>query len=349
MSSPGVNRLDVSRLDVNSQDVSSQDVSSQDVNRRGASKPDVSMLGSPRARYAVEHVTEYAYPQPVSLSQQLIHLEPRPLPWQHCLDWQLQCEPVPSSDRREIDAFGNPLCRLDFNVPHESLRIHSHMQIEILQRSTPPPATRSASWEQVRDSLRYRAGRSLSSADLDDSRYRFRSPFVPIGMAYQRYAQTCFGAGRPLSEVAAALMRKIHREFTYDAAATHIATPLADVLRLKHGVCQDFAHLMLACLRSFDLPCRYVSGYLLTHPPAGKPRMVGADASHAWVAVYCPPLGWLEFDPTNNVMPGLEHIVLGWGRDFGDVSPLRGVILGGGNASAPDVAVTVTAVEVGIV
>jgi len=306
----------------------------------------MSKLKSSSARYCVEHVTDYAYPQPVSLSQQLIHLEPRELPWQHCSDWQLQCDPMPSSERRETDAFGNPLTRLDFNVPHESLRICSRMQIEIKPREAIPQGAKSASWEEVREGLRYRAGRHLNATELDDGRYRFRSPFVPIGMAYQRYAQPCFTPRRALSEVAAALMRKIHREFKYDAAATHIGTPLADVLRLKHGVCQDFAHLMIACLRSYDLPCRYVSGYLLTHPPAGKPRLVGADASHAWVAVYCPPLGWLEFDPTNNAMPGLEHIVLGWGRDFGDVSPLRGVILGGGNASAPKVAVTVTPADV---
>ena len=304
----------------------------------------MSRLHVPSAHYCVEHVTDYVYPQPVSLSQQLIHLQPRSLPWQHCSDWQLQCDPTPSSERRETDAFGNPLSRLDFNVPHESLRIRSRMQVEVKPRDSLPPSTKSTGWEQVREGLRYRAGRQLDAAELDDGRYRFRSPFVPIGMAYQRYAQACFTARRPLNEVAAALMRKIHREFKYDAAATHIATPLADVLRLKHGVCQDFAHLMIACLRSFDLPCRYVSGYLLTHQPAGKPRLVGADASHAWVAVYCPPLGWLEFDPTNNAMPGLEHIVLGWGRDFGDVSPLRGVILGGGNVSAPKVAVTVTPV-----
>ncbi|MNN65232.1 Protein-glutamine gamma-glutamyltransferase [compost metagenome] len=135
-------------------------------------------------------------------------------------------------------------------------------------------------------------------------------------------------------------MEKIFSEFTYDAAATQVATPLQQVLEEKRGVCQDFAHLMLACLRSRGLAARYVSGYLLTQPPPGRPRLIGADASHAWVSVWCPRLGWVDFDPTNNLIPALEHITLAWGRDFGDVSPLRGVILGGGSHD-PEVSVTV--------
>jgi transglutaminase-like putative cysteine protease len=154
----------------------------------------------------------------------------------------------------------------------------------------------------------------------------------------------CFPLGAPLLLCVQALMEKIFREFTFDDEATQVATPLVEVLESRRGVCQDFAHLMLACLRSRGLSARYVSGYLLTQPPPGQPRLIGADASHAWVSVFCPVLGWVDFDPTNNVQPALEHISLAWGRDFSDVSPLRGVILGGGSHD-PEVRVTVMPVS----
>ena len=157
---------------------------------------------------------------------------------------------------------------------------------------------------------------------------------------FAAFAADCFPPGRPLLAGAEALMGKIHREFAFDAEATQVATPLVEVLQRRRGVCQDFAHLMLACLRSLGLSARYVSGYLLTQPPPGQPRLIGADASHAWVSVYCPRHGWVDFDPTNAVLPNLEHITLAWGRDFADVSPLRGVILGGGSHD-PEVRVTV--------
>ena len=172
-------------------------------------------------------------------------------------------------------------------------------------------------------------------------RYRFASPYVGLDAAFEVFAADCFPPERPLLEAVQALMQKIHGEFTFDASATLVATPLLTVLEQRRGVCQDFAHLMLACLRSRGLAARYVSGYLLTQPPPGQARLVGADASHAWVSVYCPSNGWVDFDPTNNLLPALEHITLAWGRDFADVSPLRGVILGGGHHD-PDVQVTVT-------
>ena len=292
-------------------------------------------------RYRVEHRTHYDYPQPVSISQQMLHLQPRELPWQRVEHWNLLCEPVPTRERREVDAFGNPVTRLKFRQPHRILSITTQLQVEVAPRPTTSGTGASPSWQALRDSLRFRAGFRPSVAELDAIRYRFRSP---IGRAYQRYAQDCFPPGRPVTEAVQALMAKINREFEFDDSATHIATPLAEVLQHRRGVCQDFAHLMLACLRSLDLPCRYVSGYLLTQPPAGQARLIGADASHAWIAVYCGQHGWVEFDPTNNLQPALEHIVLGWGRDLGDVSPLRGVILGAASV-APKVAVTVTPVD----
>ncbi|MCY1426970.1 Transglutaminase-like superfamily protein [compost metagenome] len=201
----------------------------------------------------------------------------------------------------------------------------------------------SPAWEQVRLELSY-SGRPLGVEELEAARFRFESPYVNLKQNFVAWADDCFVPGRPLLLAVQALMAKIFSEFTYDAAATQVATPLAQVLEEKRGVCQDFAHLMLACLRSRGLAARYVSGYLLTQPPAGKPRLIGADASHAWIAVWCPQLGWVDFDPTNNLLPALEHITLAWGRDFGDVSPLRGVILGGGSHD-PEVSVTVMPLE----
>jgi transglutaminase-like putative cysteine protease len=167
---------------------------------------------------------------------------------------------------------------------------------------------------------------------------------VHLKRSFVEFSESCFPPGRPLLLGVQALMEKIFNEFTFDAEATQVATPLVEVLEKRRGVCQDFAHLMLACVRSRGLAARYISGYLLTQPPPGQPRLIGADASHAWVSVFCPVLGWVDFDPTNNVQPALEHITLAWGRDFSDVSPLRGVILGGGSHD-PEVRVTVMPLE----
>lgn len=290
-------------------------------------------------RYRVRHDTLYDYALPVSLSQQLLHLAPRALARQQCLEWQLECEPTPTRQVAEFDAFGNPITRLEFDRPHRRLSVRSQMRVAITPRAPLDPEA-SPPWEQVRDGWRYQAQQAPDQALLDASRFRFQSPYVPVSTPFGDYAADCFMPGQPLLSSAMALMRKIHREFRFDASATQIATPLPEVLRQRRGVCQDYAHLMIACLRALALPARYLSGYLLTLPPPGRPRLVGADASHAWVAVYCPQQGWVEFDPTNNVIPDTQHILLGWGRDFGDVSPLRGVILGGG-AHQPHVAVTV--------
>lgn len=290
------------------------------------------------ARYQIFHDTHYHYDSPVSLAQQLAHLWPRPCAWQRCTEQRLQISPEPTSRRDELDVFGNPLARLAFERPHDELQVNARLTVEVLARPV-LDFTRSPAWEDTRDALTY-SGQPLTAERLDACRYRFQSPYVHLKRNFVDFSQSCFPAGRPLLLGVQALMEKIFGEFTFDAEATQVATPLVEVLERRRGVCQDFAHLMLACVRSRELAARYVSGYLLTQPPPGQPRLIGADASHAWVSVYCPVLGWVDFDPTNNVQPALEHITLAWGRDFSDVSPLRGVILGGGNHD-PEVRVTV--------
>jgi transglutaminase-like putative cysteine protease len=294
------------------------------------------------ARYQILHDTHYHYDSPVSLAQQLAHLWPRACDWQRCTEQQLLISPEPTTRRDEQDVFGNPLTRLAFERPHDELLVNARLSVEVLARPE-LDFNLSPAWDSTRDALTY-SGRPLTARLLDACRYRFESPYVHLKRSFVEFSQSCFPAGRPLMVGVQALMEKIFEEFTFDAEATQVATPLVEVLERRRGVCQDFAHLMLACVRSRGLAARYVSGYLLTQPPPGQARLIGADASHAWVSVFCPVLGWVDFDPTNNVQPALEHITLAWGRDFSDVSPLRGVILGGGTHD-PEVRVTVMPLE----
>ncbi len=294
------------------------------------------------AHYQIFHDTHYHYDSPVSLAQQLAHLWPRNSPWQRCVEQQLDISPVPTMRRDELDVFGNPVTRLAFERPHDQLQISAQLRVEVLERPV-LDFGQSSAWELTRNALTYSA-QPLNADILDACRYRFESPYIHLKRAFTDFSDDCFVPGRPVLLGAQALMEKIFKEFTFDAEATQVATPLVEVLERRRGVCQDFAHLMLACLRSRGLAARYISGYLLTQPPPGQPRLIGADASHAWVSVFCPALGWVDFDPTNNIQPALEHITLAWGRDFSDVSPLRGVILGGGSHD-PEVSVTVMPVE----
>ncbi|RON81899.1 transglutaminase family protein [Pseudomonas fluorescens] len=294
------------------------------------------------AHYQIFHDTCYHYDSPVSLAQQLAHLWPRECTWQRCTEQQLLISPEPTTRRDELDVFGNPLTRLAFERPHDELQVNARLTVEVLARPL-ADFNLSPAWEQTRDALTY-SSQPLSAETLEACRYRFQSPYVHLKRSFVEFSESCFPPGMPLLLGVQALMQKIFSEFTFDAEATQVATPLVEVLERRRGVCQDFAHLMLACVRSRGLAARYVSGYLLTQPPPGQPRLIGADASHAWVSVFCPVLGWVDFDPTNNVQPALEHITLAWGRDFSDVSPLRGVILGGGSHD-PEVRVTVMPLE----
>ena len=295
-------------------------------------------------RYTVHHETEYRYGSVVSVSRQALHLTPRALPYQRCLDHRLRIEPAPTHRVDESDAFGNPLTRLEIDTPHRELLIAAEMDIDVAPREETFGLDDSPPWEDVVAALAFSGGLLPDAATLDAARFRFESPYIRYDDEVAPFARASFDPGKPLLRGCAHLMHRIHREFRFDADATQVATPIAEVLEKRHGVCQDFAHLMIGSLRSLGLAARYVSGYLLTAPPPGKPRLIGADASHAWVSVHCPRHGWVDFDPTNDMRPDVGHITLAFGRDFGDVSPLRGIILGGGEHEL-SVRVTVTPVD----
>jgi transglutaminase-like putative cysteine protease len=279
--------------------------------------------------YRLEHCTVYHYSEPVLLSHQQLHLTPRSLATQRILTHAVTIQPAPTVRHETIDAFGNPLTEIAMESAHRTLEIAAHTTLELVAPAAVDHTPNSA-WETVRDALRYRAGWRADPSTLEATQFLFESPRVRVKRSLRAYASDCFAEGRPLVEAATALMAKIHGEFKYDAKATTVTTPVMQFFEQKRGVCQDFAHLMISCLRSSGLAARYVSGYLVTRPAPGKPRRVGADASHAWLSLYVPEQGWIDFDPTNNLMPSLEHITLSWGRDFADVTPLRGVINGGG-------------------
>jgi len=278
-------------------------------------------------RFRIHHRTEYVYGAEVVHSHQLLHLRPRVTPYQECIAHALQIEPAASVRLDDRDVFDNPVTRLEIDRPHSRLQVATEMEMTVAARPVPDAAS-TLPWEAVKSQLMYSARPPAADA-LEASRFRHESPHVRIKQAFQTYSADCFADGRPVLVCAEALMHKLFKEMTYSPGETQIATPLLEVLRHKRGVCQDYAHLMIACLRAHGLAAKYVSGYLCTASPR-QSRLVGSDASHAWVAVYCPPHGWVELDPTNGIRARSDHIVLAWGRDFGDVSPLRGVIVGGG-------------------
>jgi transglutaminase-like putative cysteine protease len=290
-------------------------------------------------RYEVIHETEYRYESPVVLSQQLLHLTPRVLDCQRLEAHRIDITPSPAESRTRDDYFGNPVMQLTLSAPHPSLAVHARSRLEVLPRARPPAA--AAPWEAVRDRLKNGGGESL----LEPLQYLFESPHIEFFRDLAAYAEPSFTAGRDVLEATLDLAHRIHTDFTFDPKATVVSTPLKEVLAKKRGVCQDYAHFMAGCLRMLGVPARYVSGYILTAPPPGKPRLVGADASHAWVSVWAGGAdgssNWIDVDPTNDIVVDDEHITLGWGRDFADVTPMRGVILGGGEQEL-SVRVTVT-------
>ena len=292
------------------------------------------------ARYHVIHETSYEYESRVAVAQQLLHLTPRDLPWQKRVSHSIEIEPVPSETTEHLDYFGNSVRRAMLDSPHETLTVRAESEVTVAARSGGRIPQGSPSWESVRDRLR----EASLAPELEAAEFLFESPHIQFSPQLTRFVLRNFPPGRPFLEGVYELNRLIHEEFAFDDSATSVSTPLSEVLELRRGVCQDFAHLMTGCLRVLGLPARYVSGYILTTPPPGHVRMVGADASHAWVSVYCPASGWVDFDPTNDLVVDDEHITLAWGRDFSDVAPMRGVILGGGDQELT-VHVTVTQTE----
>jgi len=279
--------------------------------------------------YRVRHETVYNYGGNVAHSHQLLHLTPRDSPRQSCNRCTIALAPTPSIRCEHVDAFGNHVTRLEYDSPHDRLEVLTEVDVDV-QRAPEVNAPDADAWERVSEKLRY-TGKSVDEDLLDACRFRMESSYIRIKQTFTEYAQECFSPDLPLLLAADDLMHKIHREFKYAPGTTNIRTSAIEAFQTRRGVCQDFAHIMIGCLRSRGLAARYVSGYLRTFPPAGADAAyVGSDASHAWVSVFCPPFGWIDFDPTNDVRASADHIIIAWGRDFGDVSPLRGVIVGGG-------------------
>jgi transglutaminase-like putative cysteine protease len=275
---------------------------------------------------SVSHSTEYRYSTRVELAHHIAHLTPRCDDHQRLEQCELSIDPPPNELRNGIDAFGNTRSFFSFYAPHERLRVQACSRLRMLDRADELDPSASPDWEAVRDSLQYRSGTPFVPA----SEFVFASPYVPRDRELAQYARACFEPGRPLIEAAIDLMHRVHADFRYRPASTEVSTPLLQAFRARTGVCQDFSHVMIGCLRSIGLSARYVSGYLVSGGAPDRPRPVGAEASHAWVSVFCPVLGWVDLDATNDAIPERHHVTVAVGRDYGDVAPLRGVIRGGG-------------------
>jgi transglutaminase-like putative cysteine protease len=278
--------------------------------------------------YEIIHTTTYNYSDPVSLSHHTLRLHPRDLPHQHCVENSLRLQPRPAVMQSHFDYFGNHMTFATVEGTHRKLVATSRSRVEIKAAAWPNPAE-TPTWEAVRDfTLGYRADEILEARE-----FVYASPLITKEPEFATYAAPSFTPRRPVLEAVLDLTDHLHREFAFDPKATNVATPLADVFKMRRGVCQDFAQLEIAFLRALGIPARYVSGYIETDPPPGKPRLAGADATHAWVSFFCPGIGWIDVDPTNNLLPSTRHITVAWGRDYSDVSPIRGVILGSGEHS----------------
>jgi transglutaminase-like putative cysteine protease len=306
----------------------------------------------------VRHATSYRYDAEVEGAHHLAHLRPRETATQQVRSWSLVVSPHPdagvelaSGIRETFDPWGNARQVFAHSQVHDQLDVVSAFEAGIGLQTLPAPGA-SLPWREVAQALRYhasangtggpRAGASTSDerAAFEAAEFALDSALAPRAQPLADWARPAADANEGVAELALALMHQVHAEFEYLPQSTSVSTGALEALALRHGVCQDFAHVLIGACRSLGLAARYVSGYLLTQPPPGQPRLVGADASHAWAAVWCPPFGWLALDPTNDVAIGLDHVTLAWGRDYADVAPLRGVIRGG-SGNAPRVEVTV--------
>ncbi len=274
--------------------------------------------------YKIVHRTTYKYKYPVSVGNHVACLKPRTLPRHRLEQSELHIKPSPVTLTERVDYFGNHLWFFTVEEPHDELIVEARSLVTMEEQA--PWPQESLPWEKVAREL----PRDHHPEALDAYQFRFESPRIRTRPEFAAYALESFTENRPMHEGLLDLMHRIHKDFRFDSKVTSVRTPVEEVFEKRRGVCQDFAHVQIACLRSINLAARYVSGYLRTYPPPGQPRLVGADASHAWVSAFCPGAGWLDVDPTNDVVPSSGHVTLAWGRDFGDVSPLHGLILGGG-------------------
>ncbi|MEJ8851961.1 transglutaminase family protein [Variovorax rhizosphaerae] len=277
----------------------------------------------------VTHETRYDYTPPVETAQHLAHLKPLATPSQRLISHRLAIKPEPAQRSESPDIYGNARAFFALDTTHQKLVVTAESVVETSNPVLAPHAARTLPWEQVRERFQYRKDTRYDAA----TDFAYPSPYVPRHEDFAAYARPSFAPGRPTFDVAMDLCLRIYNEFDYDPESTEVNTPAVEALAQRGGVCQDFAHIMIGCFRTMGLPARYVSGYLLTQPPPGKPRLVGADASHAWVSVYLPGIDgagdWADFDPTNGRQPGEDYVTLAIGRDYSDVSPMRGVLHGG--------------------
>ncbi len=298
-------------------------------------------------KYRITHITTYRYSQSVGLCQNEARLQPRNFWRQQCDYSHFDIQPQPTDFREWTDFFGNQVNYFAIQQPHTQLIVTAISEVTLFPRQNNLDLLNRMTWEQARNLLQEmpmqgqtqsQQGQSQSQLQnqeqlleiLDARQYVLDSPMISVTPELADYAQSSFQLNRALVDVVYDLMQRIYRDFTYDPSFTTIATPLSDVLKFRRGVCQDFAHLAIGCLRAYNIAARYISGYVETLPEAGQQRLVGADASHAWFSVYIPNTGWLDFDPTNNTVPLDQHITLAWGRDYADVTPLKGIAFGGG-------------------
>lgn len=277
-------------------------------------------------RFRITHYTSYRHTETVPLCQNALWLTPRTNSRQRRESHQLTISPNPSSRGSRRDYFGNEVTYFAIEAGYKSLDVAAISEVRIL---TPQPAVDDANstpWEDLANGL----CREHTDTAIEACQFRFDSPYASTSEDLAAYARVSFTRARPILDAVKHLTARIHADFTYEPGSTTVHTAVSHAFDLRRGVCQDFAHVEIACLRSIGLAARYVSGYLRTIPAPGQTRLVGADASHAWVSVFCGPAGWIDFDPTNNLIPSTDHIAIAWGRDYGDVTPVRGLFVGGG-------------------
>lgn len=278
--------------------------------------------------YHIRHLTRYDYSGTATLSHNEARMLPRALPWQRCLNSEINISPVPIRLRERIDFFGNRVAYFSTESVHRSLEVVVTSEVHTGSRPAQDIFS-TICWEDAVGDVA--AALKTGNRDCINARlFVLESPYIRHQLSLAQYADECFSSGRDLRQALMCLNKRIYDEFTYDPDVTTTATPVLEVLASKRGVCQDFAHLMIGCIRALGLPARYVSGYMETLPPPGQEKLLGADATHAWVAAFIPGWGWLELDPTNGCLADERYIILGWGRDYADVTPLKGVMTGGG-------------------